>query len=486
MHGFLVYLGACLAVPAPSSVMEAGIGGAVDEEFDRRLEAAGEDVQALWELVVWCDDTDREKSVGRVLRTIVRLQPDHRRARRRLGHVLHEGRWFTTQKKLEAHLQGLAAARAREQGLVSYRGEWVSPRDLPFLKRGLLRGPLGRWITPAEQRKLESGWQLQDLEWIPPSDVPRVEQGLWKCDDRWLTAAEADRWHGDLPRSWVVPSPHLTVWSTCRRATILGAIEAMESGYRELGRLYGSAPAEPLPVVLLRRAQELKALCFEGIDGFPPADGRQLTVQIRSVFAESRLVAEKRRKKWLGSGTAFWDTRTDAGDQRGLHNARMAMGLSFADAMDPSAKAVAKADRKGIYEGFVQDFYGEKRHPAWFRWGAACYASRYYEDSVSRGGDPWWTRRWSVGEIERLGGMTFLRPAFELDPAQAGSDCHRLVLTCGLLVAFVLDGGCAPVEAVHGELQAALRAARDPELIFQRLRTEIEDHEPELRAFASQ
>jgi hypothetical protein len=476
-----------LTGPAPSlggcevSALDPAASPA-DDPFDERLEAAGKDPEKLWNLVRWCEDTDRTKQARTALRRLIKVDPDHVQARKKLGHERYDGQWFTSERKLKAYKKKEAQRRAKEQGLVKYKGEWVRPDDLPLLERGLVRGPEGRWMARGDLEKLEQGWERQDLVWIAPEEFGQVEAGLWKCGDEWLTLELADRYHRRSDRPWAIPSDYLTLRSTCNREVALRAIEAMSTGVRDLVRIYGRRPALPVQVFLAANGDEFGRLCSQGPLGGFPIETRGLVESMRALFAESWYDAEL--AGWLGAGASWWDGSNDSGNKFGVHDARMALGLAFGDALDPSPKAVAKLLKQGgAYTGFAEQYYAEKLLPAWFRWGAASYVSRYYPDQVASGGDPFWTRKWSLENLQRQGGVPSLEEVFALElKGRAGEG--QVVLGAGLVLAFMLDGDCAPVRQVHAELKAALKSGQDPDKILTKLRKVLASHEQDLRAFA--
>jgi len=464
------------AVPAPIPIL------LTDEEFDRRYAAAKKDAKKLWSLVLWCEDTDREKSARKALRALIRLEPNHAEARKRLGHIRYDKRWFTTEKKLAEYKAQQAAERARELGLVEFQGEWVSPKDLPYLKKGLVKDPDGVWVDPEDLRRAEEGWLRQDLVWVAPEDAPKMEQGLWKCGDVWMSLDEAERYHSRVDRCWEIPGIGFVLRTTCSREVAGKAMAQMERAYRDMERIYGRRPIRPVPVFLADTKDQLGTVCAEATRQRQPVDGRRLIESMKVVFAESWLHPED--KSWIGAGAAWWDPKEEHGDAYGVHQARMALGLSYADAMDPSPNAVASVEGRAVNARFTDAFYREKKIPAWFSWGAACYASRYYIDIVGTGGNPHWTREWSVENLKLAGGLPNLATVFQLPLGTQNRDSDRLVLAAGLLVAFILDGGCEPLSKIHGELKAAFQAGEDPGKIFNALRMEILRHETELRAFA--
>ncbi len=79
--------------------------------------------------------------------------------------------------------------------------------------------------------------------------------------------------------------------------------------------------------------------------GFPATDGAGMANSGRAFFADGWFDPES--KKWNGMGVSFWDVEAENGEKFAVHDVRLALGLSYANIMDPSPKAVAKAEKKG-------------------------------------------------------------------------------------------------------------------------------------------
>jgi hypothetical protein len=456
---------------------------AMDAEFDKRLAEAKGDAEELWKLYGWCVDTSRDAAGRETLRAVIKADTDHLEARKASGHVRHEGRWFTSQKKVDQAMAKERDKEAKAAGMVKHDGEWVEPADLAFLEKGLVRGPDGEWMTSEDLVHLEGGWVRQDLVWVSPEELPKMEEGLWKCGEEWLTVEEADRHHNRFERCWVIPSDHLELWTSCPRATALSAIAQMEGCYRDMVKAYGSAPSGRIRVALFRSSDQMGFFAAESAAGRPAADGRRLVEALSATFMESWL--GDKGKGWMGAGASFWNPTRENGDSFGVHDARMAFGLSFADVMDPSTEAIEKLQKKGYRADFVESFYAEKDIPAWFSWGAACYGARYYEDSsVARGGNPWWVREWSIDNLKRQGGLNFLRPVFDIELDPQNRKTGTLINGAGLVMSFIIDGGCQEVIVAHAKLKQSLRAGKASKKLFDSLRKAVEDHETDLRTFA--
>lgn len=475
------------ARPARLVSPEPGLAAGRDEwkdDYKKRRKAAGDDVDALWKLYEHCDAYGHGKESKSCLRRIVKLDENHPKARAALGHVKYDGKWFKTEKLLEKYKQENEERIAREKGLVRYKGEWVPEADAAYLERGMVRDADGYWVSAEEQNRLEAGWTRQDLVWVSPEEQAQVEAGKWKCGEDWLALEEADEYHRKIGRWWVIPSDHFVTYSTCRREVALRAIGMMEQSFRSLARIFGSSPANPVNVVVLRSAEQYGAFAAGDQDAERrPAEGSGLSSVHHAFFADAWVDEEF---AFMGAGVAYWDASSDAGNSFGPFAVRHAAGHSFADAVDPSPKSTEKLRRnEGEVQGHVESFWEEKQVPLWFRYGAAAFAERYFVDNlVQQGGDPLWARNWALQNLRSRGGLLPLEKIYEFrvtpdDPKSS----EMLISQAGFLVAFILDGECPPVIEKHRALKLALREGKGTEKAFENLMKELEKREIEMRKF---
>lgn len=137
------------------------------EEFEERWAKAesGEDFHALG---LWAEERRMRKEAKRCMRRAVEVDPAHAAAHTWLGHVLHEGEWMAPEER-DRRLREAERARRGAEGLVEYRG---------------------RWVTPEEKAKLEQGLVLHEGRWMSFEDAQRA-QGLEEVEGRWIPRAEA-------------------------------------------------------------------------------------------------------------------------------------------------------------------------------------------------------------------------------------------------------------------------------------------------------
>lgn len=384
-------------------------------------------------------------------------------------------------ERLEYEELGEEEARAR--GLVEVQGEWVHREESRLLRKGYRRHESGLWLDREEQQLLEEGWRLQDTTWIDVEEIDQLEQGLWKVAGSWLPLDVASQRRSRVDSMWRIPGPRILLNTTASRPVAARARMAMRASWEDMRRVLGVEPPRPLEVTLLSSEEQYDRLAAGDAEGLWPATHRGALHTIHTAFfAEGWFQRQAGEMAYAGQGVGYWDHLVPYGDSYGYHAARHALGLSYVHAVDPAPKAVRGGPRRELADELEE----ERLLPRWLRHGAAVYAERYFQDvRVKEGGDPWWARRWSLENLEAGGGLRPLDEvlAFELEGRER-ADAQRLLIESGLLVAFVLDGGCAPLEEAHREFKRALALDRLRPSHVEALVEGLLEHEAALRAFA--
>ena len=466
----------------------AAASSAKDPQFETALVEAGNDPAKLWQLHLWCRSTQREALSARVLAKLLRLVPDHTDAHVALGHKLAKGFWFTTQQALDRFQRSQDPVAAAQKGHIEFKSLWMHPEDRALAGKGWVKDQeSGLWLTPADKKRLTDGWARQDLEWIPPQEVARLDEGLWKVDGEWVDLAGANERHALIGSMWRIPQADVLLYSTADRDTCFKALAQMSRAMNDLRKVFGAEPVLPLRVAMLRDEEQYDRFAFGDPDGGRRAThaGRLQTVH-SAFFAESWFQRVEGKLEFFGMGVCYWDPLVPGGDLYGVHSARLAAGLSYAEALDPSPKAVRQALANGPQAGYYAAYQAEKLMPAWLRVGGAVYAERFFQDEqVAEGGDPWWARKWSLENLARAGGLQSLDQilAFKLDPDNRDASL-RLLIEAGLVVSFIVDGNCAPLTAAHTEFKTALAGGKLHPNDVKALTDALLAHEKELKVYA--
>jgi len=458
-------------------------------EFDKRYDAAKGDVAKLWELYDWCEAYSLQKYHQRVLKAIVKVDENERRARELLGHEFYDGTWWDDPKKLEKHRLAKEKADAEAKGYVVYKGRYVDPKDIPFLERGLVKDEAGNWIDKEVQEKLAAGFVRQDLEWISPEEKENIEKGLWKCGGQWLTLEKADAYHAELGREWRIPyGDDLVIRTTLPRATADEIAKDLQRAARDTERFFGR-PAYGVHVLILRSLDQFNTFAGGGGAGGPGADLLGWSSVRGAFFADG--VYDSRTRRFDGLGAAMWDLGDTNGARYGRHFARFAYGISAVESLDSSPEARTRMESAGLNDATINAFYAEKFLPPILRFGFASYCDRYFLDATAgAGADTQWARKWSVQNLTAKGGLEPLARvlAFQFDNSSetAAAQTSNLLNQAGLVVSFILDGRCEPVVAAHTAFKTAM-ASGDRKAIdaaIKGLLDAVRQNEPAYRRWA--
>ena len=146
-----------------------------DKEYERRREAAGKDVEALWDLHIWCSSFGMSKQSRSCLRAILKSDSDHRPAHEASGHLFFDGKWFTTQKKLDKYKKAEGERIAKEKGLVRFEDEWVPEAPRPAEPQPSLEEYRRKWddLKARHERAIPGDFSPENL-------CPRPISQLWQ------------------------------------------------------------------------------------------------------------------------------------------------------------------------------------------------------------------------------------------------------------------------------------------------------------------
>jgi hypothetical protein len=306
-------------------------------EFEKLRQEAEGSLEKLWKLHEWCGTKGLDKEARSVLRAILKIDENDRKAHELLGEVEYDGKWFASDKKVDEYKKKQLEDEAKKTGKAIYKGELVDPADLPFLERGMKKLDDGRWVDAEEHKRLSEGWVLQDLEWVPPAEIPNIAKGLWKCGDQWLTEAEADKYHAEYDKCWKLPGAHFVLYSTCARATSKLALAEAEQAYKAVNRVFGRVPQSPVMVLLLNTLEQYNRFANGELGGRTELTG--FSSLHGGFFAE--IWAEPLSKGMTSGGVAFWDVNDKTQKEWAPMHVRYAAAQALAEALDPSPKALS-------------------------------------------------------------------------------------------------------------------------------------------------
>ncbi len=406
-----------------------------EEEFKTRREAAEGDADALYELYLWAKAQGLKSEPTRVLRDVIKVDPDHENARKLLGYERYDGVWLT-EKEVEKRKADAERKENEANGLVLYKGEWIDRAE-------------------KEKRENEAkGLTLIDGEWVNKKDVERKQKeaeqsrlraenlakGLYEVEGKWVPKSEAEAYYADLNNPYVAEGEH--VYLHTNNGIDFGdkmLIEA-ESAYRRARDFFGAEPRSEdakLRIFVTRNLEDYNRL------------GTNFNADEQSsnfyVFASP----------WLGD------------NEQGLD---LVTVTQYNQSNDLTAVYVAHA----TVEQFVRRLIGPTAAdpaPRWFIDGVSAYISRFQNANYYG---------WSRNRLIETGGVLKLKTHF-------GSYLphEQQILGGGVLVAWLKSDRCPDdVRKEFAEAVAAVNDGKKVQKTFRSFEKVLMKNEDAFRDFA--
>jgi hypothetical protein len=434
-------------------------------DHDAEIDAAGDDVEKILELGRSWKSARKSAAAKAAFLRVLELDPENEEAHKGLRHHFYAGQWFTSYSALSKYKRA-ESEEMKAKGLSRLGDEWVPTADLPFLKMGWAKDESGNWVDPFrlqiaeyEAAMAEEGRELraEDSSWIHPDDFDKWSEGLWKCGDKWVSLSEANAFHSKLGQWWQARGERFELLTTCDMEVLLWARWHADQAYGDLSRVFGLQPSYRPMLVLMRNIEQFNTFAAGSqADSFPAAESSGYSSLHNAYFADSWFDPRTTPPRFLGTGVGYWDASDEKVGPFGKHSVRHAAGLAYAEAIAPSLNTLGAALAASAPIN-LDEFWAEKPIPRWLFYGAAAFAERYYKD-VQGEGDPMKYRAWSIANLRSGGDLDSLESifAFNLSLENIGPST-RLINEAGLVVSFIVDGGCGPVIEAHRAFKSALK-----------------------------
>lgn len=216
------------------------------QELRTRETAAKKDANQLFEVARWAAAQKLEDEAKRLYQAVLKLKPDHEKANEALGNVRLEGKWMPA-KEAEALTKKKIAAEYAAKGFVEVDGLWVEAQHAEAAKRGVWIHD-GETVTKAEKLAMLSGKvrHPETGELIDAKFLDKAKERWFPVGgERWVDEKEADTYHSDLERPWMVRSAYCTMVSTLPLAKINEFRLVVDQGYERVRALLGNQPPQP-------------------------------------------------------------------------------------------------------------------------------------------------------------------------------------------------------------------------------------------------
>jgi hypothetical protein len=240
-------LGALTALPALAQ------NSKLKGELQKKETAAKKDPEQLLAVAKWASENSLADDAKRIYQAILKIQPDNKGANEGLGNELVEGKWMPAKEAAALRKQAIATENAAK-GLVEVGGVWVEKDKVDDAKRGIYHFE-NDVVTKEEIVALQSGKvrHPETGELIDAKDAEKAKSDLFLVNGKWVDRKEADTFHSDFKRPWIIRTGKGMFVSTLSRDNIQKLERFVDRGIEEVMPLFGNKVLTPAhrPVVIV-------------------------------------------------------------------------------------------------------------------------------------------------------------------------------------------------------------------------------------------
>ncbi|HEX5054599.1 MAG TPA: hypothetical protein VFZ65_22675 [Planctomycetota bacterium] len=413
------YLTILASIALLSSAAFAQTGAQLKQELRTKEAAAKKDPDALFEVAKWASEKALAADAKRLYQSVVKLKPDHEGANLALGNALVEGKWWPA-KEAEALRKKAMAAEYTAKGYVEVSGIWVEKDQVADAKRGVFHHE-NQLVTKDEKIALQAGQvrHPETGELIDPQFLEKASNKYFPIgsEGRWVDEKEADTYHSDIKRPWIVRSTYCTILSTLPLAKVQEMRQHADQGFERVRPLLGSVELSPAnrPVILVAATEseyrDYGAALGDGTDA-----------------AGSFLMREEATLKVPFQGevrACVCEMHKDWGPRYVRHAA--ALGYAFGASLEVGADL-----------------------PLWLLHGFGSYTSRFDNDQDAA---------WFGQQHVQKGGVKNLKAffaGFALNGEMEAKDVAYNLFQAGLMLSFAAQGGDAKTTEALQAVTASL------------------------------
>jgi len=401
-HVFPILLAFLVTAP----LMPAQTRPQLKKKLRSMIAQAKNDTDKLFEAATFAKDHNFNADYKNLIKKILRIDKDHARANAAMGRVKFDGQWIS-QADYKKRLAAKMEAEFKAAGKVKINEVWVDKEQVEDAKKGVFHHD-GQLVNKWEMQQFQAGKVRHPRtgRFIEASDLEKANEGLVPLDDgRWVTVTDADRFHSDKSRPWVLRTKYCYIISTVPLAELEKTAAMIDVAAGSALKVFGGAAPPPSRIAAIRIAkttedyQEIGKEIGTGDDVFGVyiAGGNGADSAQTIDGSDSRLVimnyGEPRARPYFAR-----------------HAAGLAMCCSFLPAEGDDVAA-------------------------WFLRGVAAYASQHLGPGDSK---------WYAQQQQKKGGLSNLQEWFgdfkvSIDVSADAVDGN--IFQAGLLIAFCLKGG---------------------------------------------
>ncbi len=392
-----------LAIAVLAAPIASQSAAALKKQLKKKESAAKKDPEELFETGIWAKGVNLEKDALRIFKKVLKLSKDHAGANAEIGNELVGGKWWPEKVAKKKRAKALQAEYSAK-GYKKIDDIWVPPEEVSDARKGIFKHE-GEMVSRDEKAQLQAGKVRHPMtgQLIAKSNLDKAKTGYFPLRDRnWGDQKEANKYHSELGRPWIIRTNHAQIMSTLPIEKIDDLKMHVEQGIEKVSPLFGGRVVSPAkrPLIIISKTQ---------------AEFREYATQLGdgTDVAGAFLVRDDAEFTIPGQGQvrpAICENHKDWGERYIRHAAAIAY-----------VNAIAEEGGSDL--------------PLWFVHGVGSYTSRFENDS-----DAGWFGKQHVVK----GGVSNIKSfisGFTLDGGMESTKIAFNLFQSGLLLSYATHGG---------------------------------------------
>ncbi len=245
-----------LALLAAATPALAQSTSKLKKELRSMERAAKKDPEALYEAARWAKEHGLDRDAERVLKKLLKIDPDHAGGNTLKGNELVDGKWMPAKQAQKLREKALAAEYS-SKGYKLVDGVWVEPDQVADAEKGIFHHD-GEVVSKTEKLLLMTGKVRHPVtgQLIDKKFLDKAENGYFPLGNgKWVDRKEADKYHSDISRPWMVRSSYATIISTLPLDEIEKLKILADQGQETVAPLFGNAQVPPAkrPLIIIAK-----------------------------------------------------------------------------------------------------------------------------------------------------------------------------------------------------------------------------------------
>jgi hypothetical protein len=247
-----------LAIAVLAAPIASQSAATLKKQLKKMESAAKKDPEVLFEAGKWAKEANLDKEAKRIFQKVLKISKNHAGANTEVGNELVGDKWWPEKVAKKKRAKALQAEYSAK-GYKKIDDIWVPPEDVADARKGIFKHE-GEMVTRDEKAQLQAGKVRHPMtgQLIAKNNLDKAKTGYFPLrDSNWGDQKEANQYHSELGRPWIIRTEHAQIISTLPIEKIEDLKMHVEQGIEKVSPLFGGREVTPAkrPLIIISKTQ---------------------------------------------------------------------------------------------------------------------------------------------------------------------------------------------------------------------------------------